>query len=63
MRDPSMEQTAAGLSTTSGIDTQLIATSREREVLRSLAAKVLEHSARPEEDEKRKLWTNHNDLD
>lgn len=62
MRDPSMEQTAAGLSTTSGIDAQLIASSRERQVIRALAQKVLELACRPEEEEKRKLWTNHNDL-
>jgi len=62
MRDPSMEQTAAGLSTTLGIDTQLIANSHEREVLRSLASTVLELASRPEEDKKRKRWTNHNDL-
>ncbi len=62
MRDPSMEQTAAGLSTTSGIDARLIASSHERQVIRSLAYTVLELASRPKEEEKRKLWTNHNDL-
>ncbi len=62
MRDPSMEQTAAGLSTTSDIDAKLTVTSHEREVLRSLATKILELASKPEEIEKRKLWTNHNDL-
>lgn len=62
MKDPSMEQTAAGLSTIAGFDTQLIASSHERQVLRSLAHTVGDLASRPEEEEKRKLWINHNDL-
>lgn len=37
-------------------------TPKDREILRALAAKVAEYAARPLEDQKRKLWTLHNDL-
>ena len=62
MRDPSMEQTAAGLSTTHGIDGQLAAENYEKIILRELALKVRELSARPVEEEKKQLWADHNDL-
>jgi len=63
MKDPSMEQTAAGLSTTHGITGDLRVSGREREILRSLAGKVAELAARPEEEQKKKLWTRLNDLE
>jgi hypothetical protein len=62
MTDLSMEQTAAGLSTTHGIDGSLDITRREEEILRELAKRVAEFASRPIEEEKRKLWTLHNDL-
>lgn len=62
MKDLSTEQTASGLSTMGGMDGTLGATSREKRVLRDLAAKVAELAARPIEEEKKRLWTNHNDL-
>ncbi len=51
-----MEQTAAGLCTTSGIDSNLNYTREEREVLRSLAFKVAEIASRPGEKEKTSAW-------
>jgi len=57
-----MEQTAAGLSTTHGIDGQLVAEKYEKDLLRELAKRVFELSARPVEEEKKKLWNDHNDL-
>ncbi|MFZ4615506.1 MAG: hypothetical protein ACOYM2_04805 [Rectinemataceae bacterium] len=62
-RDPAEEQTAAGLNTTQGIKTSLKFTSHERDRLRSLAKRVAELAARPEEKRKAKLWTSHNDLE
>ena len=61
-RDPATEQTAAGLSTTRGIDTRLAFTRVERERLRALASRVAELAARPIEKKKAELWTAHNDL-
>ncbi|MFW6026768.1 MAG: hypothetical protein ACOCRX_10545 [Candidatus Woesearchaeota archaeon] len=43
-------------------DLNLKVTSREKRILRQLAAKVLELSGRSIEKEKKKLWTRHNDL-
>lgn len=57
-----MEQTAAGLSTTHGIEGSLEITPREKAILRELATRVAELANRPIEEEKRKLWTLHNDL-
>ncbi len=57
-----MEQTAAGLSTTRGISSVLRAHAREKAILRELAARVADLSARPIEGEKKRLWTLHNDL-
>ncbi|RPH96884.1 MAG: hypothetical protein EHM72_14180 [Calditrichaeota bacterium] len=57
-----MEQTAIGLATTKGIDADLSMTQKEKTLLRALAARVAELAARPIEEEKRKLWTLHNDL-
>ena len=62
-RDPSMEQTAAGLGTTKGFTGDLTPSSSERELLRSLAEKVASLAARPIEDVKKDLWTSHNDLE
>ena len=63
MKDPSMEQTAAGLSTTHGISGDLNYSSKEREILRALAGKMAELAARPAEKEKARLWTKLNDLE
>ncbi|MDC7235092.1 MAG: hypothetical protein PQJ58_17800 [Spirochaetales bacterium] len=63
VKDPSMEQTAAGLSTVRGIDTKLNFTDAEISVLRELALKVAELAAHPQEAEKAALWTAHNDLE
>ena len=62
-RDPSMEQTAAGISTTKGIEGNLGISKVERSILHDLASKVAELAARPIEREKAKLWTRHNDLE
>jgi hypothetical protein len=60
--DASMEQTAAGLSTTRGIDGSLEIAPGEKRVLQELARKVAELAALPIEVEKKRLWTLHNDL-
>jgi hypothetical protein len=57
-----MEQTVAGLSTTQGIDGSLEIAPGEKRILRDLAARVAALAARPREEEKRQLWTLHNDL-
>ena len=62
-RDPSMEQTALGLSTTKGIKTELDITREEVTVLRELAKQVAELAARPIEEEKKDLWYRLNDLE
>ena len=62
MKDSSTEQTAAGLNTLRGIDGSLEVSPREKNILRGLAAKVAELAARPIEEEKKRLWTLHNDL-
>ena len=59
---PSTVQTAAGLSTTQGIDTRFDFSSREVEVLRGLAKETAEIAASPTQAEKARLWTLHNDL-
>ena len=61
--DPSAEQAAIGLTTLRGFDLDLKVSTRERSVLRELAARVGELSSRPVEDEKKTLWTRHNDLE
>jgi len=61
-RDPSTEQSAAGLSTTRGIAGDLRYSPQEKDILRSLAARVAELAARPVEQEKAGLWTRLNDL-
>jgi hypothetical protein len=58
-----MEQTAAGLSTTKGIEGDLNISTAERNILRDLATIVAELAARPIEKEKAALWTRHNDLE
>jgi hypothetical protein len=60
--DPSTIQTAAGLSTTKGIEGELRLSKDERSILRDLARNVAELAARPTEAKKAKLWTRHNDL-
>jgi len=61
-KDPSMEQTAAGLSTTQGIDSNLIFEKKDIEVLKNLGRKVRFYAEKPLETEKAMLWTAHNDL-
>jgi hypothetical protein len=62
VNDPSTEQTVAGLSNTQGIEGSIDVSTGERHILRELARKVAELAARPSEDEKKRLWTLHNDL-
>lgn len=62
-RDPSTEQTALGLMTTQGIETDLLFSGTERETLKELARRTAELAARPEEDEKKELWRRLNDLE
>ncbi|MEW5813867.1 MAG: hypothetical protein AB1798_00520 [Spirochaetota bacterium] len=62
-KDPSLEQTAAGLSTTHGITGDLTISKNERHVLRELAKKAAALAACPTEEEKKKLWLKHNDLE
>jgi hypothetical protein len=61
--DPSMEQTVAAQNLIRDIPDLPVVTAAEREVLRGLATRMAELAARPIEDEKRALWTAHNDLD
>lgn len=60
---PSTIQTAAGLSTTSGIDTSFRFSPAEKATLRALAGRVGELAALPEQKAKADLWTRHNDLE
>lgn len=62
-REPSMEQTALGLMTTKGIETDLMFQPEERELLRELSEEVAALAARPEEKEKAAMWTRLNDLE
>lgn len=62
-REPSTEQTALGLMTTKGIDTDLHFTDAEISVLRELAKETAELAARPVETEKAGLWIKLNDLE
>ena len=62
-RDPSMEQTVAGQIVIHDIPDLPVISATERQLLRGLAARVAELSARPVEAEKRALWASHNDLD
>lgn len=57
-----MEQTAAGLENTRGLDDNLSFNEKEKEQLRSLAKEVAALASRPIEKEKEKKWTAHNDL-
>ena len=63
LQDPSMEQTAAGLSSIRGISTNLSFSEKEVNILRELAQKVAELSERPQEKNKADLWRAHNDLE
>lgn len=60
--DPSMDQTAAGLSTTRGLLGRTGIPPRDRDILRSLACTVAELASRPDETRKKALWSAHNDL-
>lgn len=62
MKDPSMEQTAAGIANTNGISDNLDFSREELTILRDLAGKVGELSSRPVESEKISNWTALNDL-
>ena len=62
MKDPSMEQTAAGIANTNEISDNLNFSREEVTILRDLAKQVGELSARPLESEKKKNWTALNDL-
>ena len=62
MKDPSAEQTAAGLSTTRWLSADLRLSSREKKILRDLAAEVAELAERPIEEQKKGLWRRLNDL-
>ncbi len=62
-REPSEEQTALGLMTTRGIETDLRFEPREITILRELGKQVAELAARPEEKEKAEMWTKLNDLE
>ncbi len=62
-REPSMEQTALGLMTTKGIETDLQFQPEERELLRALAKEVAALAVRPKEKEKAGMWTRLNDLE
>jgi len=61
-KDPSMEQTAAGLMTTQGIDSNLVFSEKDIITLKELAKKVRHYAEQPLEVDKSKLWTAHNDL-
>ncbi len=61
-RCPSMEHYSEGLSSTKGFEGNLIISDSERVVLRNLARKVAKLAALPIEDEKKKRWTAHNNL-
>jgi hypothetical protein len=63
IREPSTEQTALGIMTTKGIDTDLRFSKGETAVLQDLAKQVAELAARPLEKEKAELWTRLNDLE
>ena len=58
-----MDQTALGQSTSKNKVQNLSFSDQERQILRKLAGEVGELAARPVEAEKRKLWTQHNDLE
>jgi hypothetical protein len=62
MQDPSMEQSASGLNTTRGIDTDLTINRKEKETLRELAMKIAEISSHPREKEKADAWKDLNML-
>jgi len=63
MNCPSTIQTAAGLSTTHGLELPDYISERERSVLRDLSLQVAQLAARPDEQKKAGLWTAMNDLE
>lgn len=62
-KDPATLQTASGYPKLKTMGTKLDFCARETEVLRTLAKKVAEISARPAMAQKAKLWKAHNDLE
>jgi hypothetical protein len=60
--EPAAQQTAAGYAELKTIDTRFVFTSKEKEILRTLAKQVKEISQREEMAAKAKLWRAHNDL-
>jgi len=62
-KKPWEEQLPHGIRNTRGLESDLNISDDERKVLRELAKRVAELAARPIEDEKKKLWTKHNDLE
>ena len=58
-----MEQTVLGQSTSQNKVKNLNFSKREKQILKKLAGEVSELAALPDEAEKRKLWTRHNDLE
>lgn len=56
------DQSAVALSTATANIAKIEISTKDREILRSLAAHVAELAARPVEEEKKKLWYCHNDL-
>lgn len=61
-QDPSLVQTVAGQTALSNLTHDLTISPAERTLLRELARKVAELAERPIEEEKKRLWTLHNDL-
>jgi hypothetical protein len=61
-KDSSTEQTAAGLMTTMGVDSNLDFSGKDIDLLRNLGRRVRELAERPQEQEKARLWTALNDL-
>ena len=62
-QDPAMMQTASGYPEIRSMDTRLVFSSGELDVLRVLGKKTAEIAARPEMGQKAILWTKHNDLE
>ncbi len=58
-----MEQTVLGQNTSKNTAVNLDFSNHERQILRHLAGIVAELASRPSEEDKRTLWTRHNDLE
>ena len=61
-KDPATEQTAAGYPEVKGMNSKLVFSAGEIEILRNLAENVAEVAARPDMARKAELWQRHNDL-